>query len=88
MAVAMSVLGVAACAAPQAPAPVAGVKPCAAALSSPARKIYDAVQAGSKEGTLRERISSQTRDLVMEGEVKRSDARPSAEQAADCLKAP
>jgi hypothetical protein len=64
------------------------VKPCAAGLSPPARKIYDAVQAGPQEGTLRERISSQTRELVMAGEVKRSDARPSAEAAADCLRTP
>jgi hypothetical protein len=70
------------------PAQPAAVKPCAATMSPAARKIFDAVQAGPTDGTLRERISTQTRALVMMGDLSRWQARPAAEQAADCLRAP
>ncbi|HQT76978.1 MAG: hypothetical protein B7Z80_04725 [Rhodospirillales bacterium 20-64-7] len=83
---AASLLGLAGCMTSAANAPA--TKPCVAQLSPPARKIFDAVQAGPTTGTLRERISTQTRNLVMEGELTRSHARPAAEEAADCLKAP
>ncbi|HEX2939616.1 MAG TPA: hypothetical protein VHO91_23325 [Rhodopila sp.] len=82
-----ALLGLAGCMS-SAPAHAPATKACAATLSPSARKIYDAVQAGPTTGTLRERISNQTRNLVMEGEVTRSHARPAAEEAADCLKAP
>ena len=84
----MAPLAVVQCAAPSAPPPATPIKPCAAGLSPPARKIYDAVMAGPQQGILRDRIATQTRDLVMEGDMPRSKARPAAEEAADCLKAP
>ena len=82
------VLAVAGCGGgtPGSPASPPGGAGCAARLSPQARMIFDAVQAGPPDGTLRERISVQTRDLVMGGSLSRSQARPAAEEAADCLR--
>jgi hypothetical protein len=60
---------------------------CGQHLSPQAKKVFDAVDTGPQDGTLRARLEKQTRKLVMEGDLKRADARPAAEEASACLRA-
>jgi hypothetical protein len=60
---------------------------CADKLSPAAQKIYRAVRANSDpSSSLRDRVRTQTRALVIAGSLERSQAKPSAEAAGACLK--
>ncbi|MBB4004906.1 MAG: hypothetical protein V7704_03685 [Aurantimonas endophytica] len=59
---------------------------CAAALPAEAKLIYDAVAAAPATGSLRDRVTAETKALVEAGQVKRMSARSSATAAGECLK--
>ncbi|UIJ72750.1 hypothetical protein [Aurantimonas sp. HBX-1] len=59
---------------------------CAAALPAEAKLIYDAVAAAPATGSLRDRVTAETKALVEAGQVKRMSARASATAAGECLK--
>ena len=59
---------------------------CAAALPAEAKLIYDAVAAAPATGSLRDRVTAETKALVAAGQVKRMSARSSATAAGECLK--
>jgi hypothetical protein len=60
---------------------------CGSHLSPQAKMVFDAVDSGPQQGTLRDRLEKETRKLVMDGDLKRADARPAAEEASACLRA-
>jgi hypothetical protein len=60
---------------------------CGSHLSPQAKMVFDAVDSGPQQGTLRDRLEKETRRLVMDGDLKRADARPAAEEASACLRA-
>lgn len=64
----------------------AGAAACAAKLNATARLIYNTV-APQVPGNadLRGLITDRTRSLVISGQISRSDARPAAEAAGQCL---
>jgi type IV pilus biogenesis protein CpaD/CtpE len=80
-----ALLGLAACT-QNTPSAVAAAPACAASLSPDSRQIYDAVRAEPQQGTLRNRVADQTRSMVMLGDLRRSNARPAAIAAAQCLR--
>jgi len=61
---------------------------CAAGLSAPSQKIYQAVAPDvTPTSDLRSLVKSKVRSMVIGGEIKRGDARANAEAAGPCLKA-
>lgn len=59
---------------------------CASTLSPSGAMIYRNAAPDMRRGSdLREVITEHTRDLVMSGDMTRSQARPAAEAAAKCL---
>ncbi len=60
---------------------------CGQHLSPQAKQVFDAVDNGPPQGTLRDKLEKETRRLVMDGDLKRADARPAAEEASACLRA-
>ncbi|MCB8837066.1 hypothetical protein [Aurantimonas sp. VKM B-3413] len=59
---------------------------CAAGLSANARMIFDAVVAAPSKASLKDRVTSKTKSLVLSGRLSRSQARPAAVEAGTCLK--
>ena len=60
---------------------------CAADLSADSKLIYDqSAQDVAGGADVKSTLESKTRALVMGGKVARSNARPSAEAAGNCLK--
>ena len=73
--------------APMIAVPASAAAPsCAAALSPNARMIFDAVVAAPSKASLKDRVTSRTKSLVLSGRLSRSDARPAALEAGSCLK--
>lgn len=64
----------------------AAAQACAAKLSPESKAIYDAAAPKMTPTTdMRDLLKSTTLGLIMQGEVKSADARPSAVAAAHCL---
>ncbi|GAB0119731.1 hypothetical protein [Acidisoma sp. 7E03] len=65
----------------------AAAQACAAKLTPEAKSIYDAAAPKMTPTTdMRDLLKSTTFGLIMQGEVKQADARPSAMAAAKCLR--
>lgn len=65
----------------------AAAQACAAKLTPEAKSIYDAAAPKMTPTTnMRDLLKSTTFGLIMQGEVKSADARPSAIAAAHCLR--
>jgi len=65
----------------------AAAQACAAKLPPEAKVIYDAAAPKVTPTTdMRDLLKSTTFGLIMQGEVKQADARPSAMAAAQCLR--
>lgn len=65
----------------------AAAQACAAKLSPESKAIYDAAAPKMTPTTdMRDLLKSTTFGLIMQGEVKSADARPSAMAAAHCLR--
>lgn len=64
----------------------AGASACAAKLPKNAKLIYDATAAqAAGGGDLKDLVTTQTRGLVMSGQIDRGGAREAAEAAGQCL---
>jgi hypothetical protein len=65
---------------------IAWAAPCSSALSVNARLVYDASLPALTPGTtVRDAVTAKTKELVMEGKLTQSDARPAAQEAGRCL---
>jgi hypothetical protein len=72
---------------PGARADKAAATACAASLQPHARLVFDAVTASPEAGlSLRVLLEATVRELVFMDRLMRSNARPAAEAASECLK--